>query len=950
LLGVGLLALLATGWQADQGAEVSLRRAAINQLTSIRAERKRQIEAYVAGVRRDAMTLAESRDVIAAMEEFRAAYRGLEAQVAGWPDTTWVRYRSEVARYYREAFVPHLRAFEPEAGPERARGDVPADDVTIALQALFIVNNPNPEASRDRLDRPVGAGRYGEAHARLNPVLRSMVRQFGYEDLFLIEHEDGRVVYTVAKKLEFGTSLLSGPYRNTRLSRAFRAARMAVEADFVQLVDFESYAPSLGAPAAFVAAPIFREGRRLGVVALQLPVDRINAVMTGDRKWETQGLGRTGETYLIGPDRRMRSDSRFFLTAPQRYLETAAQTGVPGELLELMRTHQRTVLFQQISGAAAQAALDGRTGVLTELDYREQPVLASYSPLDVGDLRWGIVAQLDTAEAFAPAVALRRALLATAAGVTALVAVTAILLARSLTTPLRRLIVGMGRLGRGDLGYRLAEARGDEIGQIAMAFDRMASDLQETTVSRDHVSSILDSMSDAVIVVRPPDDARNWRDAVVVTVNPEACRMLGHTAGEMLGRRIGALISAIRPGTGPGGGPPGMWLEEVLRYGRIGGREAVYKIHDGREVPVLFSSAVIGRGTSAIGGIVCAAHDLTELKATEAHGAFIRETFGRYVSDDVVASLLDSPEGLKLGGELRRVTVMMSDLRGFTPLAERLTPEEAIRFLNDYLQTMVDLILRYRGTINEIMGDGILVIFGAPTAAPDDAERALACAVAMQQAMGGLNARNRERGLPEIEMGIGVHTGEVIVGNIGSDRRMKYAAVGSAVNLTGRIESYTTGGEILISDSTLREAGSMVKVSRSLQIEPKGARHPLTVWKLIGIGGAYQLLLCEEEPAMVALGAEIPIRYAMLEDKRVGSRVVDASFVALSSRGGEIRSAAPVPPRSNVKIWIGEEVGSEAGEIYAKVIETIPATAPGFVVRFTAVAPAIARYLQRRLA
>src|SRR6266566_2093940 len=738
LLGVGLLALLATGWQADQGAEVSLRRAAINQLTSIRAERKRQIEAYVAGVRRDAMTLAESRDVIAAMEEFRAAYRGLEAQVAGWPDTTWVRYRSEVARYYREAFVPHLRAFEPEAGPERAWGDVPADDVTIALQALFIVNNPNPEASRDRLDRPVGAGRYGEAHARLNPVLRSMVRQFGYEDLFLIEHEDGRVVYTVAKKLEFGTSLLSGPYRNTRLSRAFRAARMAVEADFVQLVDFESYAPSLGAPAAFVAAPIFREGRRLGVVALQLPVDRINAGMTGDRKWETQGLGRTGETYLIGPDRRMRSDSRFFLTAPQRYLETAAQTGVPGELLELMRTHQRTVLFQQISGAAAQAALDGRTGVLTELDYREQPVLASYSPLDVGDLRWGIVAQLDTAEAFAPAVALRRALLATAAGVTALVAVTAILLARSLTTPLRRLIVG-----------------------------------------------------------RPPDDARNWRDAVVVTVNPEACRMLGHTAGEMLGRRIGALISAIRPGTGPGGGPPGMWLEEVLRYGRIGGREAVYKIHDGREVPVLFSSAVIGRGTSAIGGIVCAAHDLTELKATEAHGAFIRETFGRYVSDDVVASLLDSPEGLKLGGELRRVTVMMSDLRGFTPLAERLTPEEAIRFLNDYLQTMVDLILRYRGTINEIMGDGILVIFGAPTAAPDDAERALACAVAMQQAMGGLNARNRERGLPEIEMGIGVHTGEVIVGNIGSERRMKYAAVGSAVNLTGRIESYTTGGEIL---------------------------------------------------------------------------------------------------------------------------------------------------------
>jgi methyl-accepting chemotaxis protein len=215
--------------------------------------------------------------------------------------------------------------------------------------------------------------------------------------------------------------------------------------------------------------------------------------MTGDRKWEAQGLGRTGETYLVGPDRRMRSDSRFFLTEPQRYLETAAKTGVSGELLALMRTHQRTVLFQQITGAAAHAALSGQTGVSTGLDYREQPVLASYSPLDVGDLRWAIVAQLDTAEAFAPEAALRRALLATAAGVTALVVVTAVLLARSLTTPIRRLIAGMGRLGRGDLGHRLAEARRDEIGQIAMAFDRMASDLQETTVSRDHVSSILDA-------------------------------------------------------------------------------------------------------------------------------------------------------------------------------------------------------------------------------------------------------------------------------------------------------------------------------------------------------------------------------------------------------------------------------------------------------------------------
>src|SRR5262249_42119338 len=204
-------------------------------------------------------------------------------------------------------------------------------------------------------------------------------------------------------------------------------------------------------------------------------------------------------------------------------------------------------------------------------------------------------------------------------------------------------------------------------------------------------------------------------EAMIVTVNPAACAMLGQPAAQVLGQPVGSLIAAITAGGGTGEGASGVWLEEVLRHGRLGSREVVYKIQDGREIPVLFSSAVMGQGTRGVDGIVCAAHDLTELKAMEARGAFIRETFGRYVSDDVVATLLSSPEALALGGELRTVTVLMSDLRGFTALAERLTPQEAISFLNGYLQTMVDLILHYRGTINEIMGDGMLVIFGAPT-------------------------------------------------------------------------------------------------------------------------------------------------------------------------------------------------------------------------------------------
>src|SRR5262245_60578738 len=594
LRGVGLLTLLVTGWQADRRAEAALRQAAINQLTAIREERRLEIEEYFATVRREALRLAESREVSAAMRAMKAAHVAFADEVARWPQAQRDRARTNVEHYYRTSFVPRVRELAADFSADTTGYYLPTDDVTTALQALFIADNPNEGGTRDRLDRPTGGGRYAEVHAQVNPFIRSTIHQAGYDDLFLIDHETGRVVYTVSKKPDFGTSLLSGPYRNTRLSRAFHDARATIDAEFVQLVDFEPYAPSLGAPAAFVAASIFDAGRRLGVMVLQIPLGRIDAVMTGDRKWKKQGLGRTGETYLVGPDYRMRSSARSLIETPHTYLETMALTGVPKELIQRMQTYQSSVLFQPITTIDAQAALSGHTGTLTEVDYRGQPVLASYASLAIPDFRWGIVAKLDTAEAFAPALALRRALLATGAGIAVLVVAGTVLLTRSLTAPIRRLIAGMGTLGHGDLSYRIADSRGDEIGQIATAFNRMADDLQHTTVSRDHVNSILDSMSDTVLLVRPPYEGADWRDAVIVTANPAACAMLGRPAEEVLGQPVGCFISAITEGQRGGKSTfPGVWLEEVLRYGRIGSREVVYRIRDGREIPVLFSSAVM---------------------------------------------------------------------------------------------------------------------------------------------------------------------------------------------------------------------------------------------------------------------------------------------------------------------------------------------------------------------
>src|SRR5436309_13986801 len=186
----------------------------------------------------------------------------------------------------------------------------------------------------------------------------------------------------------------------------------------------------------------------------------------------------------------------------------------------------------------------------------------------------------------------------------------------------------------------------------------------------------------------------------------------------------------------------------------------------------------------------------------------IRNAFGRYVSPEVAAAVLESPGGLALGGRKRENTVLMSDLRGYTRFAEHGDPAGVMAVLNDYLGRMADVIIAHGGTINEFIGDAIFAVYGAPIEHADHAERAAATALAMQRAMDALNESNAAPGRPSFEMGIGINTGEAVVGNIGSEQRTKYAVVGAAVNLAARVESCTVGGQILRSEEHTSELQS----------------------------------------------------------------------------------------------------------------------------------------------
>jgi adenylate cyclase len=268
---------------------------------------------------------------------------------------------------------------------------------------------------------------------------------------------------------------------------------------------------------------------------------------------------------------------------------------------------------------------------------------------------------------------------------------------------------------------------------------------------------------------------------------------------------------------------------------------------------------------------------------------------------------LESPEGLKLGGESRTISIMMTDLRGFTALSESLPAESVLSIINNYLSVMTELLQKYQGTIDEFIGDAILAIFGAPITRENDALRAVACAIEMQLAMQQVNQWNKEQGYPEVGMGIGINTGDAVVGNIGSEKRAKYGIVGRNVNLTSRIESYTTGGQIFISQQTLHECGDLLRIDGQMEVSPKGVKAPITIYEVGGIYGAFNLFLPEKQKdKLTPLVNSVSVLFKLIEGKNISDKGYPAEMVSFSKNSeeikAEIKSEVTINCLSNLKI------------------------------------------------
>jgi anti-anti-sigma regulatory factor/HAMP domain-containing protein len=474
-------------------AQKALEKHSFNHLTSVRETKANEIENYFDGIFGQVATFSHDRMIIDAMKAFEVAFEEIDREL-DFDESETETCNEQLRQYYQAEFLPRLN----ENIPERAYlpDYWPLEKNARLLQCLYLARNSFPTGEKHFLDRSGASSTYDKVHKLYHPIIRDYLQSFGYYDIFLIDHETGHIVYSVFKEVDFGTSLLSGPYRKTNFANAFRAAAAAPNKEFVWLEDFKTYDPSYGAHASFIASPIFDGSRIVGVLVFQMPTDRINDIMTSKESWSTVGLGDSGETYIVGEDFTVRSQARFLVEDRDRYLQMIAEVGLSKKTVERIASLDTAIGLQEVRTEGSSAALSGATGTKIIKDYRGVEVLSAFAPLAIQQVNWAILSEMDVTEAFEASTILRNAAIGGLAILAVLSIVVATGFAGTLTRPLRLLSDEAAELAGGNLDREIKIHGADEIGQLANSFRQMQGSLRELV---ERQASAIDALSTPII-------------------------------------------------------------------------------------------------------------------------------------------------------------------------------------------------------------------------------------------------------------------------------------------------------------------------------------------------------------------------------------------------------------------------------------------------------------------
>ncbi len=457
---VGILPLTITMYLEYQDVAQTLRKRSFDQLTTVREIKKKKIEEYFSQIRQEIGFFAQSTVVIDAMKDFKTVFHQIK------PEDLPTDAIENLKKYYQDQLLSKIAHHKSDTF--RLSNVVPTNPKSIFLQSQYLVGNKNLFVPHP----------YHKVHEKYHVSIASFLKTYGYYDIFLIDDQTGHIVYTVAKEVDFATSLLSDAHANTNIGRLFRQVRYSGIKNNILMCDFETYLPSYLAPAAFIASPIFEGERKVGTLIFQIPIDRIDAVMTSNKAWEEEGLGKTGESYIVGSDYKMRTNSRFIIESPETFFTQLKEFNIDSLETNLIQFYKTTVLFQTIRTQASIKAISNQTGTEIIKDYRGVEVLSSFTPIKIQDTKWVLLSEIDADEAFEPVYIFAKRSIATVLVVGIIVVILSFLIARSIASPVLRLVEGTKEMSNGNLDVKVKIHTRDEIGLLANSFNKTAISLK----------------------------------------------------------------------------------------------------------------------------------------------------------------------------------------------------------------------------------------------------------------------------------------------------------------------------------------------------------------------------------------------------------------------------------------------------------------------------------------
>jgi class 3 adenylate cyclase len=518
LLAVSLGSILAIGWIGYRSARDSITYAVQQQLQSVRHSKTTALVDMLKGLRDQVLSISDGRLATDGMTGFRRGMAGLQDA------SLEPAQEEELRRWYAEEFIPELKSHL--GGAPMVEQYLPAEPRQRYLQYHYLLPEQRRLVAGEKDVLPpadIDDSEYGIVHKAVRDRMERAATLFGYEDILLIDDDTLEIVYSLKKRADYATNLRTGPYAGTNLARAAASLALARDKDAYRVADIEAYVPDAGLPVGFVLSPIFNGPEMIGILALEFPVDRIVAITTGRFEWEREGMGKTGECYLVGPDLMMRSRSRFMVEDREAFMASLRRSSLPSTTVDQIERQGNVINQLPVRTPAAEDAIRGREGLAIITDYRGVPVLSSYGPLDLDSIRWGVIAEMDVDEAYAPIRAYARHALLAATGLSLGTAILALVASWLLVRPLRQLTDAARRIGAGEVGVRVDLNSRDEFGDLARTFNQMSESLRDQrseleAKARENQELLLNILPAAAVAQRRDGDEKATRQFADVTV------------------------------------------------------------------------------------------------------------------------------------------------------------------------------------------------------------------------------------------------------------------------------------------------------------------------------------------------------------------------------------------------------------------------------------------------